>query len=391
LHFQMKKTFLFLLVISFIYIIYSRYIYSPIIFKIRSDFEKPILIKNIPKGIESLSSKGCAVCHQEIYEEWAASMHAKAYTDPLFQAYWRKDNNIWICLNCHTPLQNQQDFIITGLEKGDIKKPIKQKNEDFSHELREEGITCAACHVRDGVILGPYGNTEAPHPTKYDPMFKSTAICDRCHQVQSGKTMLYIANPCNTSEEFHEGPYAAKGYICQTCHMPEVERPVAVDSRIRKGKQHLWQGGHSPDMVKRGLMVSLDKKINNGMIDLILKIKNSGAGHKFPTGDPDRYITVHFDVISKKGGVLKSEQYSIGRWIIWKPIIVEVYENRIKPHETKEYIFNYNNSAGDEIRVQVVYHIMTERAKNKLKQKYGLKEDISIEYKIFEDVTPLNP
>jgi len=125
------------------------------------------------------------------------------------------------------------------------------------------------------------------------------------------------------------------------------------------------------------------------MIDLILKIKNSGAGHKFPTGDPDRYITVHFDVISKKGGVLKSEQYSIGRWIIWKPIIVEVYENRIKPHETKEYIFNYNNSAGDEIRVQVVYHIMTERAKNKLKKKYGLKEDIITEYKIFEDVISL--
>src|SRR3990172_5278975 len=89
--------------------------------------------------------------------------------------------------------------------------------------------------------------------------------------------------------------------------------------------------------------------------------------------------------------LMLTEQYSIGRWIIWKPIIVEVYENRIKPHETKKYIFNYNNSAGDEIRVQVVYHIMTERAKNKLKQKYGLKEDISIEYKIFEDVTPLNP
>ena len=392
----MKKRFIIftvsILILFFAYIIYSRYIYSPIIFKIRSDFEKPIQIKNIPKGIESLSSKGCAACHQEIYEEWAASMHAKAYIDPLFQAYWRKDNNIWICLNCHTPLQNQQDFIITGFEKGDIKKPITQKNEDFSHELREEGITCATCHVRDGVILGPYGNIDAPHPTKYDPMFKSTAICDRCHQVPSGKTMLYIANPCNTSEEFHGGPYASKGYVCQTCHMPEVERPAATDSPIKKVRQHLWRGGHNPDMVKRALMVSLDKKINNGRIDLILKIKNSWAGHKVPTGDPDRYITIHFDVINKRGDIIKSEQYTIGRWIIWKPIIIELYENRIKPHESKDYKFNHALANGEKeetsIRVQVVYHIMTERAKNKLKQKYGLKEDISIEYKIFEDVTP---
>jgi len=375
--------------ISFIYIIYSRYIYSPIIFKIRPDFKKPILIKNMPIGIESLSSKGCAACHQEIYEEWATSMHAKAYIDPLFQAYWRKDNNIWICLNCHTPLQNQQDFIITGFEKGDIKKPITRKNEDFSHELREEGITCATCHVRDGVILGPYGDTNAPHPTKYEPSLKSTAICDRCHQVPGGNTTLYIANPCNTSEEFHEGPYAAKGYICQTCHMPEAERPIATGFPIRKVGKHLWSGGYSPDIVKKAFMLSLDKKTANGSVNLILNIKNIGAGHKVPTGDPDRYITVHFDAINKKGEILKSRQYTIGRWIIWKPIIIEVYENRIKPLESRSYRFSYNASAGESIRVQVIYHIMTERAKERLRKKYGLTEDVLIESKIFEDIIPI--
>ncbi len=389
----MKRQFIiftvFVLILFSVYIIYSKYIYSPIIFKIRPDFKKPILIKNMPMGIESLSSKGCAACHQEIYEEWATSMHAKAYIDPLFQAYWRKDNNIWICLNCHTPLQNQQEFIITGFEKGDIKKPAIKKNDAYIPELKEEGITCAVCHVRDGVILGPYGNTNAPHPTKYEPSLKSTAICDRCHQVPGEKTTLYIANPCNTSEEFHGGPYAAKGYICQTCHMPEVERPIATGFPIRKVGKHLWSGGYSPDIVKKAFMLSLDKKTANGSVNLILNIKNIGAGHKVPTGDPDRYITVHFDVINKKGEILKSRQYTIGRWIIWKPIIIEVYENRIKPLESRNYRFSYNTSAGESIRVQVIYHIMTERAKERLRKKYGLTEDVLIESKIFEDIIPI--
>ena len=42
-------------------------------------------------------------------------------------------------------------------------------NQDFDQALREEGITCAGCHVRDGVILGPFDDAVAPHPTQFDP------------------------------------------------------------------------------------------------------------------------------------------------------------------------------------------------------------------------------
>ena len=35
-------------------------------------------------------------------------------------------------------------------------------------------------HVRDGVILGPFDDLAAPHPTKFDPSFRTAQFCSRC-------------------------------------------------------------------------------------------------------------------------------------------------------------------------------------------------------------------
>ena len=78
-----------------------------------------------------LESQECARCHAATHEAWSESMHARAWTDPLFQASYVREPLAW-CRNCHAPLSAQESGAVP----------------------REQGISCAACHVRAGEIGG---------------------------------------------------------------------------------------------------------------------------------------------------------------------------------------------------------------------------------------------
>ena len=99
-----------------IYLFYTQ-LRPKVIFGLRQDFAHAIPFQKVPEGIPSLKAEDCGKCHREIYEEWKTSYHAKAYEDPFFRAYWKKDGEIWICLNCHTPLENQQPHLITEIPR----------------------------------------------------------------------------------------------------------------------------------------------------------------------------------------------------------------------------------------------------------------------------------
>ena len=77
----------------------------------------PIPNEPPPAGLASLSAQSCQPCHAEITEEWAGSGMATAYTDPVFQAKWKHEDNFYYCLSCHAPLEAQQPTTVTGLAK----------------------------------------------------------------------------------------------------------------------------------------------------------------------------------------------------------------------------------------------------------------------------------
>ena len=387
-----------ILIISFLalYILYRTFIYSPVIFGLRDDFKEAVPFQAIPSGLSGIRAEDCGVCHTEIYEEWKVSYHAKAFVDPYFQAFWRKDNKIWVCLNCHAPLVNQQPWLIKGLEGGNIARPVKESNPSYDSEFQREGITCAACHVRDGIIIGPYKDSKAPHPTKYDPRFRTTEICYTCHQVPGGPFQFYNGGPCATYFEFEDNPYAKKGYTCQTCHMPKTIRPDAAGVPAREVGRHLWMGGHFPEMVKKAVEVTIDQdreKYGPGdTARFTLTFTNKGAGHKIPTGDPDRFFTVRFSVTDGKGGIVKEKSYTIGRWILWWPAIIEVYENRVPPLKNNIYTFEYRvprDGEGHHLVAEVTYHIMTDRMHRKLKRKYGLASEDAYSFVVYSKDIPL--
>ena len=382
---------------ALVYLYYTE-VKPVVIFGLRSDYAKAIPYEKTPEGIDSLRAESCGTCHREIYEEWKTSIHARAYEDPFFQAYWKRDRNIWICLNCHTPLENQQPTLIEEIPRGRVEKAIQVANPHYDPEYQKEAITCAACHVREGVIMGPFDDSVAPHPTKFDPSFRTTQVCYRCHNVVSGPAQLYRVGPCGTYVEY-EGKFfmQERGMICQSCHMPEVERPVTNGGPIRQGRRHLWRGGHDPDMVKRAVGVQVKaypaRPKAGEQVRFTLTLINAGAGHKIPTGDPDRHFTVEFIVQDKQDKVLDRRTDTMGRWILWQPAIVELYDNRLLPLASRDYTFSYRLPTNQDrmtLKTLVRYHILTDDQHEMLKNKYGLTAEDPYSFTIYERNFPLS-
>jgi hypothetical protein len=369
-----------------------------VIFGLRSDYARAIPYQPIPAGLDSLKAESCGRCHRAIYEEWKTSMHAQAYQDPFFQAYWRRDGHIWVCLNCHSPLENQQPTLIKTIPRGRVEKAVQEPNPRYDRDYQKEAITCAACHVREGVILGPYDDAVAPHPTRFDPAFRTTQVCYRCHNVVSGTAQFYNAGPCGTYAEY-EGKFfmKEKGLICQSCHMPSVVRPVAEGAPIREGRRHLWRGGHDPEMIKRAVAVQVradpPAPKTGEETTVTLTLINAGVGHKIPTGDPDRHLTVEFLLEDENQRVLTQQTTTMGRWILWQPVILEVHDNRLLPLASREYRFVYRHpdQPGDfTLRIRVRYHILTDGQHETLRTKYGLRSDKPYAFTIYERAIPLS-
>jgi hypothetical protein len=379
-----------------VYLYYTE-IKPVVIFGLRDDYAHAIPYQQVPEGLTSLKAESCGQCHREIYEEWKTSIHAHAYEDPFFQAYWKKDKNIWVCLNCHTPLENQQPTLIKDIPRGRVEKAPQTPNPRYDAEFQKESVTCAACHVRDGVILGPFEDAVAPHPTKYDPKFRTAELCSRCHNVVSGPAQFYNVGPCGTYAEYEGKHWQERGYICQSCHMPEIERPVALGGPVRRGRQHLWRGGHDPAMIRRAVAIEVkadsDAPKPGDRVEFTLTLVNAGAGHKIPTGDPDRFFTVEFVVEDRQGTVLERQSSTMGRWILWQPAIVELYDNRLLPLASREYRFDYRlpeRAEGLILKTRVQYHILTDGQHEMLRTKYGLTGTDPYRFTIDEREFPLS-
>jgi len=214
----------------------------------------------------------------------------------------------------------------------------------------------------------------------------------------SGPAQFYRFGPCGTYAEYEDKYFMKeRGMICQSCHMPEVERPIAEGGPIRQGRRHLWRGGHDPDMIKRAVAVQVQADPPapkaGDHVRFTLTLINAGAGHKIPTGDPDRHFTVEFVVLDGEAKVLAQKSQTMGRWILWQPVIVEVYDDRLMPLASRDYTFSYllpAEASGLTLKTRVRYHILTDAQHNALKKEYGLTAEDPYAFTIYERDYPLS-
>jgi len=330
--------------------------------------------QSVPEGLAGIRASDCGVCHKAIYAEWRVSTHAKALVDLQFQFEWAKDRHLWLCLNCHIPLTNQQKVLIRGLRDGDLHRPVVEKNPSYDAALAQEGITCAVCHVRDGTVIGLYGSSEAPHPVRVAPDMLSIGTCLTCHNAlgQFGGTLV-----CNfdTGDDWGSTELAGTSTDCLHCHMLEVRRPFAEGAAARDGRSHTWHGAGIPkffdDMASTPPRSGLDIEIiinpdgyrpgEKGSI--AVNVANRHAGHSVPTGDVERFVHVIIRLANKGLSETYWEQTErIGEVWQWSPEARQVSDNSLAYGE--ERLFRYEIDVPREVsslavEVTVENHRMT--------------------------------
>jgi len=321
----------------------------PDFYATRPIYERPFPAQRVPAGLSSLSARECGTCHGAIYREWQQSVHAQAWVDPQFQGELRKQPGVsWMCVNCHTPLLNQLDSLVVALRQNDVERPVRRANPGYDPALRDEAITCAVCHVRDGAVEGPFAGVRAPHATRYNPEFRSAALCLRCHQaVQAYPGKNFICT-FQTGDEWRAGPHARQGRVCQDCHMPEARRAMAADGPPRRTGLHGWIGSR----LRKGretspaLWDSLAARLPPGVAlapdpapaaaagaaaAWRVTAVNANAGHMLPTGDPERAVLIELAAISAAGDTLARAEHRIAQRYQWTPVVKKVADDRLAP------------------------------------------------------------
>lgn len=256
----------------------------------------------------------CGGCHETIYAQWNGSMHSMAYKDPVYEKLFmiasREANGTFdaFCTKCHAPI----DYLSGNIPSAD--------NHTVS-EISEKGISCDFCHTVNAssgtgngsfasspgrIKKGPFkdSNYSTFHSTAYSDLHTGAEFCGVCHDVVHPFNGLALEN---TYTEWKEGPYN-ETTPCQHCHMtPGVTKFVPNPGRAAEGGPvreniftHYFVGGNAmlPGMVGSAEHERLAKerlrsaakleiediRLVNDNVNLTVKVTNTGAGHKIPTG-----------------------------------------------------------------------------------------------------------
>ncbi len=275
----------------------------------------------------------CGVCHKQIYQQWKGSMHAAAFTDPIWRALVAVGSEETggkidkFCIGCHTPI---------GLATGDVTNVEGIFSED-TDLVSTFGVQCDACHVMsesNGVATpfgepgnasftlnpgpikrGPYEDCDAGgiHEGLWSSLHVTSKICANCHQSFHGNLAVE-----RTYDEWKQSVYARKGIQCQHCHMMPVDKAVEAArtlvppemwgpaSELKPERSpffpHYFLGANTAMAREEGFQdhareimhrlqtaAALELEVSDAvvtpgrLIKLKIKVKNVAAGHNLPT------------------------------------------------------------------------------------------------------------
>jgi nitrate/TMAO reductase-like tetraheme cytochrome c subunit len=231
------------------------------------------------------TAKQCGSCHKAIYEEWLASMHGQAMSDPLF---WDVEaENREECIRCHAPVP---------LREVDFDTPIARP------DRREDAVSCLTCHEAGDHMAGPTQGLEGPCNPIYDPdISNDVKMCFGCHNQHDTGTE-WLSSPY--------GPHAPEPRVkpettCLDCHMPVVERPLVEGGPVRRGRKHTWPGGHDIEELRRAAEIDVEvEKLDGGGFRFRVWVTNTGAGHNIPSDARHRSFDTYVKLWDAEGNVI---------------------------------------------------------------------------------------
>lgn len=294
----------------------------------------PLAAESPPSPLPSLSAQTCNGCHAEIHDQWASSGHADASRSPVYQQVKGALGSPPLCDECHLPLANQRATLPKG--PGALGKTDRQPNPNWNPTLATEGVTCAACHVRGGVIVGPreLAAERAPHPVKREPALKTAEACAFCHQaaLPGAEEHPFL----DTVGEWQRSAFATNGVSCQQCHMARTSGSIA-GSRYAAYASHGMLEDHSPAAIARALTTEValrSPSVQRGeAVRATVTVMNTGAGHAVPSGDPSHVVEIRVTVLDPEGAVAEGgEAFSawLQRTVGAEPPFLEESDDRLQ-------------------------------------------------------------
>ena len=303
----------------------------------------------------ALDPRSCGTCHAAQFNEWKQSLHSQAMgpgiLGQLVDTSPDATEEHQDCIRCHAPLKEQSDSLVASLARGRDRSSHPAKN--AGPLLHEQGLVCAACHVRGYQRYGPPrkdGSTpdataRLPHDGWISSIaFEDSRFCAACHQFNKDELALNGKLLENTYEEWKASRYAQEGRTCQSCHMPD--------------RRHLWRGIHDPEMVRDGVTINAtEAKLEAGSVAATLIIKNTGTGHYFPTYVTPRVVVESYQE-NVRGATLEGtrREYIIGRQVDLD-LNKELADTRIAPDE--HAVYHYQAPLKTEA-VTLVFHVRVE-------------------------------
>jgi hypothetical protein len=280
------------------------------------------------RDLDLIDAAACQGCHPAEHAEWAASRHGKAWVNGIFRREYRELPRKW-CVRCHAPLAPQFDQVMAG-----------------GGPLADQGVSCAACHVRGGALVARRRRPGSPHATIESADFGSPEFCADCHQfefplIERGEVVGLSRHPMqDTVAEFRAGRFAGIPGGCRACH---ADSPAG----------HAYAGAHDPAMLERAIGVALCRRGDA----LVVALDNRGAGHAVPTGDVHRHIYARVWRSSAPEGLFEiflgrryDGEAATGKRTVW--------DSRLSPGERREHavaLAALGGEADEPINLELVY------------------------------------
>jgi hypothetical protein len=275
----------------------------------------------------------CANCHQEMYDDWAASSHSRSATGRHFRSLydgtdWHGKPNVgWsllgqypdgagVCASCHAPTAS---FVDTEFDLRKVKGvAARGVHCDYCHKIVDSGQgKLGLTHGRDGIRLlrpardqlffGPLDDVDRGEDS-FSPLYRDSKYCASCHEgVVFGKPVY------TTYSEWLDSPARQQGKQCQSCHMT----PTGKMTNFAPGKggierdpetlaSHRFPGGEL-DMLRRCLKVSVTCVPDGSNVKATVEVTTDQVGHRVPTGFIDRNLLLVVEGLDGDGKKVTAE------------------------------------------------------------------------------------
>jgi hypothetical protein len=259
-------------------------------------------VNSLAELVKMFDSSSCKECHEQIYEQWEKSHHARplmGFNDKIFITGYLKTGPLSIkpghrvtkenfpCFKCHFP----QIKYVTDKVAAEIADAIFKDDKEI---IRKLNISCLVCHNEKAVVHGRpeknviYGNKDIDDhpktPVKKSPLLKNSLMCGQCHGLGPN---LEFETPvqCATLYGSYLHAYIPSGgtETCQQCHMKDGDHYMPPNFNNRAELSERMRA--ALPMQVRTLAYSFQPKEGDvrPMVVVNTKITNR-AGHRIPDG-----------------------------------------------------------------------------------------------------------